>query len=190
MKPGLKNHPNTILSGLEKEHSKKQTHRIARIAIESKAGLSELMNLYFGNEKIIAQRAAWVLSVLAKNHPGLLDPYLKKIVLHLRKENLHDAIKRNGIKVLELSVIPKSLKGLVADLCFNFLSNNNEAVAIRCYAMTVLSKICQAEPGLKDELRLVIEAALPYSKSGFRSRAMRTLKELKTPDGVSKPPTR
>ncbi len=81
------------------------------------------MQLYFDNEKVIAQRAAWVISTVAQQHPESMFPYLKKIIKHLHQDGLHDAVKRNGVKVLEVIDFPKSLNGVAADLCFKLLSN-------------------------------------------------------------------
>lgn len=42
--------------------------------------------------------------------------------------------------------------------------------------MSILGKLCKKEPDLMNELRLVIEAPLPYSTAGFKSRAKKDFK--------------
>jgi hypothetical protein len=167
-----------IRKALTDEHSKQQVKKIATFIDSSPSRMSKLMEFYFCDDTLLSQRAAWVLSTVAHEHPELTFPYLKKIVSHLNKAGLHDAVKRNGVKVLEIIDIPKNLYGVATDLCFRLLSNPSEAIAIRCYAMTVLAKICNHEPDLKNELKLVMEASLPFASAGFRSRVKKTLKEI------------
>lgn len=160
------------------EHSKKQTLFIAKAIINSKADIKELIKLYTGKDQVIAQRAAWVVSSVASVKPELIIPFLKKIIKHLNKDGLHDAVIRNGVKILETIDFPKNQLGEITDLCFKILADQKQAIATRCYAMTTLSKICRLEPELKKELRLVIEEFLPFASAGFRSRSKRTLLEL------------
>jgi hypothetical protein len=167
-----------IKDALTAEHSKKQTLRIAAYACKSKTNFAELMKIYFSPDRVLAQRASWAVSVAALRSPEHIRPYLKKIISHLQKKENHDAVIRNGVKILENIEIPKSLMGAAADLCFRLMRDPAKAIAIRCYAMTTLSHLAQVEPELKNEIMLVINDQLPFAGSGFRSRARRTLKEL------------
>ena len=166
--------------GLLKEHSKKQTLYIAGSIMKSKSGFSELMKLYLGKDQVLAQRASWVLSTVVLKKPEMIVPWLNKLLNHLHKKNLHDAVIRNGVKILESISIPSRLLGKSADLCFNLLADPERPIAVRCYAMTVLAHIAQKEPGLKNEILLIVEDKLLYSSAGFRSRAKKTIKQLET----------
>jgi hypothetical protein len=44
--------------------------------------------------------------------------------------------------------------------------------------MTTLSRVIREYPELQNELKIIIEDELPYAKPAFRSRGLRTLKEL------------
>jgi hypothetical protein len=44
---------------------------------------------------------------------------------------------------------------------------------------TVLANLVEKQPGLKSELRIIIEDELPYGSAGFLSRGKKILKKLK-----------
>ena len=68
--------------------------------------------------------------------------------------------------------------GKAANSCFYLLANPNQPVAIQAFSMTVLLNICKKEPDLKNELKILIEDQLEYSKPAFKSRGKKTLIEL------------
>jgi hypothetical protein len=119
-----------------------------------------------------------VVGEVARKHPDLANEHLEKMVLNLRKENLHDAIKRNTVRVLQEITIPEILWGDAADVCFKLLLSKNEPVAVKCFSMTVLLNIVRHIPELKEELKIIIEDQIPYSSAGFKSRGIKTLKAL------------
>ena len=67
----------------------------------------------------------------------------------------------------------------MVDICFNFLLSQDEPVAIRVFAMTVLGNIAQKWPELKNELRMAIEENMEFGSAGFKSRGKKELKRLK-----------
>lgn len=136
-----------------------------------------LMDLFFNDEYRVVQRSAWMVNNCAMNHPQLIKPYLEKMIDYLQKP-VHDAVRRNTIRILQFIEIPKNLTGKVANACFDLLQSKNEPVAVKVFSMSVLGKLCKTEPDLKNELRLLIEEQLPYSTAGFRARAKKILKEL------------
>ena len=152
--------------------------KIVRYVRADKKRFAELMKLFLGNEYRITQRSAWAVSYCVEEHHELITPYLKKMILNLKQPNLHDAVKRNTVKVLQDINIPKNLLGLSAEVCFTLLSSKTEPLAVKCYSISVLAKICKQEPDLKNELKLLIEEQLPYSTAGFKARARKVFKEL------------
>lgn len=106
----------------------------------------------------------------------MITPYLGKILVKLRKPDVTDAVKRNTVRLLQFIDIPRKYQGAVAELCFQYLENKKEAVAIKVFSMTVLSKIAEDKPELRNELNIIIEDQLPYATSAFVSRAKKILK--------------
>ena len=162
---------------LIKEHSKECVVRIRDYIGDDEERFAELMKIFFGDSHRMTQRAAWVLNYCADANPKLVEPYLEKLVLNLRND-VHDAVKRNTVRLLQNYPIPTELEGELADSCFEFLSTHETAVAIKVFSMTILSKIVKKYPELQDELRVLIEDQMPYGTAGFKSRGKKVLAEL------------
>jgi hypothetical protein len=140
---------------------------------------AELVNVFLNGPYRVTQRAVWPLSYCIEKNPSLLSPHLKKILTILQNQDVHDSVKRNIFRMLQFSVIPKAHQGTVVDLGFNYLSNANEPIAVRVFAMTVLANIAHTVPELKNELIPIIEDQLPFGSAGFVSRGNKILKQLK-----------
>jgi hypothetical protein len=160
-----------------KEHSKRQNLKIVKYVGNDQQRFDELVQLFLGSEYRITQRAAWAVSCCVEEHPDLIKKHLRKIILNL-KNPVHDAVKRNTVRLLQYIKIPEQLEGIVAATCFDFLNSKDEPIAVKAFSMTVLSKICKTHPELAHELKLTIETMLPYASAGILSRAKRILKEL------------
>lgn len=160
-----------------REHSKKQTVKLAKWVSEDQNRFSKLMDIFLNEEFRIVQRASWIVKYVAADHSDWIQPWIRKMLGYCRKP-VHDAVKRNVMRILQDAEIPKHLYGLTADVCFNFLSSQKEPVAIKAFSMTVLYNIVQHEPDLRNELILLIEGQLEWEKSAFRSRGRKILKQL------------
>ena len=160
------------------DHSKENTTRIVEYIGNDRERCQELMKLFLYGHYRVIQRAAWVVGDLARLHPENVMPYLPEMVENLKKPDLHVAAKRNTVRFFQEIEIPEDLWGEVADICFKFLDNNQEPVAVRVFSMTVLLNIVKKVPELKDELKFMVEDHLPYGTSGFKNRGLKTLKAL------------
>ncbi|MEO1628084.1 MAG: hypothetical protein AAFV25_23245 [Bacteroidota bacterium] len=160
------------------EHSKQQTLRIVNYIGRDQSRFDQLMHLFLTDEARITQRAAWALSHCADRQPALFRSHLEAMIDNLQQEGLHDAIKRNSLRILAMQDIPEELQGSLANLCFDHLADPQEKVAIRIYAMQVLYNFCKVEPDLAGELRILIEEHMEHGSAGFRSRGRRILRAL------------
>jgi hypothetical protein len=161
-----------------KAHSKFQTDKIIGYVGNDPLRFKLLVNTFLEGPYRITQRAAWPLSYCVIQHPALVKPYLKTLLDHLHKDGIHDSVKRNTLRFLQFTDIPKRYHGIIVDLCFGYLHNKKEPVAIQVFAMTVLYNLAQVNPDLKQELKIIIEDQLPYGKPAFISRAKKILKFL------------
>jgi hypothetical protein len=89
-----------------REPSKANALKIAAYACSSPANFKALMKCFMADEYRLAQRAAWSVSWAARKHPGMITPYIKDLVSQLSKAGVHDAVKRNSLRVLEEIEIP------------------------------------------------------------------------------------
>jgi hypothetical protein len=114
-----------------------------------------------------------------ERHPELIYPHLKKILQYVVTPGVHDAVRRNTVRLLQYIDLPPEFHGQVAEICFGFLQQKNIPVAVKVFSMTVLSRICSTEPDLQRELRIIIEDQLPYASAGFISRAKKILNVIR-----------
>jgi hypothetical protein len=163
-----------------KEHSRAQANKVVKYVANDPEKIKTLVSVFLEGPSKVTQRTAWPLSICAEQYPGLFIPHLKSIIGFLKKEDVHDAVKRNILRTLQFMDIPKRHHPILIDLCFQYLQNKKEAIAIRVFAMAVLSKITKDHPDLGNELKIIIEENLPYSSAAFISRAKKVLKQIAT----------
>ena len=114
-----------LREALLKEHSKKQMLKIVKYIGNDQQRFDELMKLFLESEYRITQRAAWPVSYVSTTYPDLIKKHLRKIILNL-KNPVHDAVKRNTIRLLQFIELPVSLHGITANTCFQFLNDQEE----------------------------------------------------------------
>jgi len=136
------------------------------------------MDAFLRGEYRVTQRSAWVVSICADRYPELIGPHLGRMIARMRQPLVHEAVRRNVVRILERVAIPARLQGTVATVCFDYLASADASIAVKVFSMTVLARIAAEQPDLGRELRLEIERQLPYASSGFRSRARRVMEKL------------
>jgi len=138
-----------------------------------------LFHLFCSNEYRVAQRAAYAVMICADENPGIIVPFLGKMLKNLQREDLHDAVIRNTVRVMQNIEIPAQHQGAVAQTCFDLLNDRSRPIAIRVFAMTVIFNLSKLYPELRQELRLIIESELDEEvKPAFKSRGIKILKAL------------
>jgi hypothetical protein len=160
-------------------HSKAMKDKVVKYVGSDAERFKELVNVFLAGPYRVTQRAAWPLSYCVDQHPTLIKPHLKTVLNYLSKPDIHDSVKRNTIRLLQGIGIPKSLQGKAANICFEYLSNPKEPIAVRVFSMTVLANIAKENPELKNEIIPIIEDQLPFGSAGFRSRGAKVLKVLR-----------
>jgi len=136
---------------------------------------AELMSIFFEGEYRLTQRAAWPMNYCAERTPELIYPYLDKLLDQLERDDVHDAVKRNVVRLLQFVEIPPRLKGRVYSTCFDLIDDPDEPVAIRVFSISVAAKIARSETSLMNELKLVVRKHLAHSSVAFHKRAREVL---------------
>jgi hypothetical protein len=139
---------------------------------------AELMEIFFEHDSRKNQYAASVMIHCVDKWDYLLTPYLEKLILNLQNNNLKDATKRNTVRVLQDVKILENLHGVLANICFQYLQNPSEAIAIKVFSITIIYNLTKDYPELKEELKFILEEQMPFQSAGFRSRAGKILKNL------------
>ncbi|MBK5272502.1 MAG: hypothetical protein JJE22_15985 [Bacteroidia bacterium] len=157
------------------EHSKANCNRIVTWVGKSQQRFDELFNLFLNDEYRVVQRAAWPLSNIVIAHPRLIKKHFAKLIKNLHKPGLHEAVKRNTVRLLEQISIPQRFHGEVMSLCFDYISSPGEPVAIKAFSLTVLHNLSLQYPEIKHELKTIIEDRWDHESAAFRSRAKKIL---------------
>lgn len=162
---------------LSAKQSKERVIKVLNYIGTNENRLSELMDIFLNGEARLCQHSAWVVGHFGEKHPELIEPYIGKFIKKLKTKG-HNAIRRNVVRTLAFTNIKEKYLGEIAELCFTYVADPKEAIAVRCFSITVLHNICKKEPMLANELKLVLEEQLPHASAGFKSRAKKTLKSL------------
>jgi hypothetical protein len=169
-----------LKKAIEREHSKNQAIKIVQFIGSDTSRFSELVQIFLDGPYRITQRASWPLSKCVEQHPELITPHLPVLLSAVQQPGHHVAVKRNVMRLLQFVRVPRRHQARVADLCFQFLTNRSEPIAVRVFSMTVLANLVVDNPSLGRELCIIIEDELPYASAGFRSRGLKILKHLAT----------
>ncbi len=164
------------------EHSKQQCSRIVQWVGSDQQRFDTLFHLFTTDEYRVVQRAAWPVSYCVQNHPFLIRKHLKKLFDLLQKAGLHDAVKRNAVRLLADMDIPKKYQGIAMDTCFRLLQFPSETVAVKVFSMTVLHHLSEIHPDIRPELELTLREQWTDQSAGFKSRARKIIGKGKTPD--------
>ncbi|MFN8251835.1 MAG: hypothetical protein U0V75_08120 [Ferruginibacter sp.] len=154
-----------------KEHSKAQCTLIVNWVGSSQQRFDELFKLFMQDEYRVVQRAAWPVSYCVIAHPKFIRKHWASLIKNLQKPNLHNAVKRNSIRLLQDIPIPEKYQGSIMDICFNYVASPSEAVAVKAFSLTVLGNLAKQYPEILPEIKLLIEEQMPQQTAAFKVRA-------------------
>lgn len=161
-----------------KEHTKANCDTIVKWIGDSQARFDQLFALFLHDEYRVVQRAAWPLSNAVMKHPNLIKKHFSKLLKNLQKPGIHNAVKRNSVRLMQDLEIPRRYHGQVMNLCFDYIASPDEEVAIKAFALTVLENLSKYYPEIKPELKTVIEDRWDFETAAFRSRAKKILQRI------------
>ncbi len=156
----------------------KKALSIAEYASSSPNYFKELTQCFLSNEYRLAQRAAWSVSWAARKKPELVKPYIKDLVAQLSRTDVHNAVIRNSVRVLEEINIPEELHGDVMNVCFAFIEKPSTPVAIKAFSLTTLFNLSKFYPEVENELKLIIENNWDNETAAFKSKGKKILQLL------------
>ena len=112
-----------------KEHSKAQCNKIVEWVGADQKRFDILFHLFLNDEYQVTQRAAWPLSYCVSAHPHFINKKFADLINNLSRPDIHHAVKRNTLRILQDIDIPDKYQGKVMNVCFNYLASPNEPVA-------------------------------------------------------------
>jgi hypothetical protein len=158
-----------------KEHSKANCEKIVNWVGDDQQRFDALFHLFTSDEYRVVQRAAWPLGYCVRDHPGLIKKHFSGLVRNLKKPGIHDAVKRNTVRLLQYVHIPGKHRGEIMNTCFRYIASPDEPVAIKAFSLTILQNLSLFYPEIKNELKVIIEERWNYETAAFRSRARKIL---------------
>lgn len=163
-----------------KEHSKEQCSKIVSWIGSSQERFDELFQLFLHDEYRVVQRAAWPLSNAVIAHPAFITGHFKSLLNKIKEPGQHEAVRRNGLRLLEDISIPQSWQGDFMDLCFQLLGSATEPIAVKASCISVLGNLAIRYPEIIPEFLFIVREQLPSQSPGFKARAKKVFKKLKT----------
>jgi len=156
------------------EHSKFITNKVIDYVGDDPTKFDALMELFFDDDWLLNQRAAWPMSYIAIAHPNLIASYKSRLIDNLYHPS-HNAVIRNTLRLFQDIPIPEEQEGKLFDYCSKMLLQIKEPVANKIFGMTVMLMIAKPYPELLRELKVILETQFPYEKPGYKSRAKKTI---------------
>ncbi|TKK68549.1 hypothetical protein FC093_10530 [Ilyomonas limi] len=96
----------------------------------------------------------------------------------LQRTDVHPAVVRNSVRILQFINIPEALHGEVMNACFNFIEKPATPVAIKAFALTTLYNLSKHYPDIQQELKTIIEERMDNETAAFVSRGKKILQQL------------
>ena len=159
-------------------HKKSKVMEVASYAATSKQRFKMLVDCFLCNEYRLAQRAAWAISWAARKNSLLIIPYIPILVAQLKRKDVHAAIIRNSVRILQDVDIPEELHGDVMNACFEFIEEPSTPIAIKAFSLTTLFNLSKIYPEIKQELKTIIEDRMENETAAFKSRGKKILKAM------------
>jgi len=170
--------PELIESALSDSH-RRTAEMVAAAAGKDPEIFRHILNFCWEKPYPVSMRAARVIEFCCAADPDILLPFIDEVMEKFQKSPVV-GVRRGFLKVFaehfDLRYIAEP--GPLLNLCFDCMTDVNEAYAIRVYSMEIIYRFAQFEPDLKPELKTTIEFILEEAPPSIRSRGMRILKKL------------
>jgi hypothetical protein len=153
----------------------KQKIQLADYLVTNKVYLNKIIDIYCTGPDRITQQAANPLEWIARTKPAVLIPYVNRLVKALAMADVNTSMKRNTLRIFQFMDLPQKFQGQIVTLCFKYLEDPAEPIAVKVFSMSTLHRQAGHSPELMRELKLVLEHQLPYGSAGFRSRANKVM---------------
>ncbi len=160
------------------EHSRANCDVIVNWIGASQKRFNQLFHLFINGKPLVIQRAAWPLSYAVRQHPHFIDKHFGSLLDNLSRPGIHNAIRRNTMRLLQDVPIPEQYQGQVMDISFNYIIDPKEKVAVKAFSLTVLGNMLQQYPEIGPEIKLIIEDQWEHQTAAFYSRAKKLLNQL------------
>jgi len=142
------------------------------------ACFKELVNFIMNEPDPLPMRASWVMEGITLKYPEMINPYTGMLIRNLRKYS-HPGTRRNLLKIFSRMEIHEKYHGILLDICFDWMADEEKAVAEKVHAMQIIANHLKFYPELINEFIEVINDQIPKNSPGFVARARLIKKQFK-----------
>jgi hypothetical protein len=166
-----------LASEILKENSRFNVNRVVKIVVENPALIKELIELTLSKNITIQLRASWILTNCYEALQEYFAPNIGMLIEAL-PGFIHTGARRNILRIFRFEPVPEQYQVFLFDHCLQWLISKKEPIAVKAFAMDVLTNIAMKEPDLKNEIIPVILDIMPNGSAGIYSRGKKVLKKL------------
>lgn len=159
------------------DHSRNNTDLITKAIGGNAKEFKKIIDIIYNGKAPLPQRASWIISSVSEKHPELVTPYVPLLIDSVKSFKI-DGIKRNIQNALTKQSIPEDYQAKTIDICFEFMLDPKETVAVKVLSMQIIANLCKVYPELIPELKAAIDDQLPKTTAAFHARARHVLKEI------------
>jgi hypothetical protein len=166
-----------LIDLLKLEPSRSNIDQIINIVTSNPELFDTLWDIYLQNKDPESRRAAWAIDLLNEQGYQFKRFDLNEII-NLLPSLKHQGMKRHSLRIIFSKEIPEDQIGVLTDICFRWLESPASSVAVKMFAIKILTKVAEKEPTISRELIEIIEIQLDESTAGFRSIGLKTIRKL------------
>jgi uncharacterized membrane protein len=159
------------------DHSRNNADLITNAIGGNAKEFKKIIDIVYNGKAPLPQRASWIISSVSEKHPELVTPYVPQLIDTVKSFKI-DGIKRNIQNALTKQSIPEDYQAKTIDICFEFMLDPKETVAVKVLSMQIIANLCKVYPELIPELKAAIDDQLPKTTAAFHARARHVLKEI------------
>ncbi|MFM2269169.1 MAG: hypothetical protein RL757_2610 [Bacteroidota bacterium] len=163
-------------------YSKKNSDLIVKNVGNDAEKVAILIDLLLHDEYRVSQRVSQVLIHIAEKYPAAIAPHLPALLDNLTQNSPVEAVRRNTIRIFwKFPTYPEPLLGQLVQICFQYLENPLEPIAVRAFSAYVLARICKSNEEfrpLAEELCDLLLLILPDGSAGEKATAHKILKQF------------
>ncbi len=141
--------------------------------------LTQLVKAAISRDHMLSSRAMWVFAHCSDLDYSNSTKYHKQLIKNLENKNLHNGVIRNTLRLFQQHPVPKNQQAFLLDICFKFISDPLQAIAVRAFAITIVFNISKPYKELLLELYAVLNnLSLADETPGIKSRVKNTIKQI------------
>lgn len=119
---------------------------------------SQMFALAMRDTYPLSMRAARVMQLCTEKYPSLLLPHVDTVIQALPLLKV-EGVRRSYLRMLNdvVKQIDEEQIGLVTDMCFRWIKDMKQAIAVRVYSLDMLVQVIGLFPDLRFELIEILE---------------------------------